>query len=475
MICIKYELANRSRLEALGVRWDALEKIFSPREQSAQLLHLEGLDPQQEAYYQREMNASQIAYDAIRTGELTVPNIFSGQPAGISQSSSSGPTYPNGFVSIPILFQLLTPKEHYLVSTGLSGRISHVFIPSDDTIIYDLNQETARRLGELLMREIGKRPASAVATGRRVGVVNMVTNFGHQLINHLSGIDRLISCELVDKIDEIWISGAHFFGDPKHLFPSLASKITHFDSKDGLAARLYAEGHLAVHLGSYYLGERLRRSILERTKSGAIRARDSFPIIAVTTRSAGRVCTNLVDVVYEIFQGIKTHYPNVRIMIDGWVFSESEMLLGSSAAMALWSPQRHQLATELQIARQIANRLPKNAILRTTIGMSMLDSIASLQDTDVYFAHVGTLQHKLGFLTSAAGIIHGPKEQLLSRNPGTYQVASGKVPAFIDPNAVEDVDVAGPRGRGFNDYRITDTSHIIELLLSALRSAEPRT
>jgi len=108
--------------------------------------------------------------------------------------------------------------------------------------------------------------------------------------------------------------------------------------------------------------------------------------------------------------------------------------------------------------------------VRNLIGAPILDSVSGLQDIDAYVAHVGTLQHKIGWLTNANGIVHGPTTELTKMESSAYSCERASAPMIIPPAHVVDVSVDSPRGPGYFDYRIVDTSMIVEGIVSILKS-----
>jgi hypothetical protein len=94
----------------------------------------------------------------------------------------------------------------------------------------------------------------------------------------------------------------------------------------------------------------------------------------------------------------------------------------------------------------------------------MFESLNELSTATCYFAHVGTLQHKLGLLLCLPGVIHGPTLQVAGPEGGPYYSEDGVPPVFVPENSIEDLPTTSSRGRPFADYRIVDLTFITDSL-----------
>ena len=108
--------------------------------------------------------------------------------------------------------------EFWLVCYGTYGRITHVVIPRLKVVIFDLDVASALSIAELLECHLKDFQAGYEAAQRSstppllIGVMDMTFNYGHQLMNHLSGLERLLEQAVAaDSMQELWISGVEFF------------------------------------------------------------------------------------------------------------------------------------------------------------------------------------------------------------------------------------------------------------------------
>jgi hypothetical protein len=357
-------------------------------------------------------------------------------------------------------------EKFCLVFCGLTSRVTHIIIPDSECVVYDLDERNAA-----LVWETFAACSSTTAFRRRppigrVAIVDMVNNFAHQAMNHLSGLQRLIDSGLETEVSEVWVSGKEFFGPTERVFPELAHKIRHVDSRD-ISSRLSQSGLDAFKVGSNFITRslfdrlmRLGNNSYDHTIAGTGR----FPMIAVTIRSAGRQCLNLPEILEHVATGLLPKYPNLGVILDGWIFPESSIVACSSTITALSDEYLPRMREEAELCRVIAARLPPGVLVRNLVGKSIFESLAGLCGVSAYLAHVGTLQHKLGWFTNAKGIIHGPPAELARLEVAYYSSEVGESPVSILHDDVEELRVDTGRGEGFHNYEIRNSLNIIRVL-----------
>jgi hypothetical protein len=226
------------------------------------------------------------------------------------------------------------------------------------------------------------------------------------------------------------------------------------------------EPHQVIRIGSTYLPSKLRRRIMRSVP--AVASGEQGNLLVVTVRAAGRICVNLPEIVAELYESLRETF-DFTIALDGWVIPESAV--GPRASPGGGVPQQYTSAIrdEMDLAHQIQKRLPHGAISANTIGRSMLESLNELSVATCYFAHVGTLQHKLGLLLRLPGVVHGPRLQVCGPEGGPYYSEDGIPPVFIPEDAIEDLPTTSSRGRSFADYRIVDMSFTKAALARVMR------
>ena len=470
-----FEDKLRDQLPVAGLDWTAIEAIFLGKAFELELPRsLNGCPAGQLNYLRREYRAAETSFAALRKGAVSFPDPWWGDsemPAiGCAMQNMSDATV----YGTPLIYCCGSgSRRYYAVSYGLIGRVSQIIFPDLRLVIYDLSLHNAQLMISLFEANIESlSPRFEIRASSPlppiVGIVDQVHNYGHHMINHLSGIERLIADGLHQSVQEIWVAGTPFFGQMENLFPEIASKLKTFHSNAEMAEAITQQEIQPVRIGSNVFQERTRKRIValsgERFQFPAEKRR--FPLIAITIRGEGRKCLNLADVVAHLHRMVSAKFPDVGYVLDGWVYPEPDMVMGSSVATAISTTFISRMRLEMSAAESVVAALPAGTIVRNLIGQSILNSIAGIQDVSVYFSHCGTLQHKIAFLTSAPGLVHGPTTQMRLIDTGVFSTESGVPPTFV--NAANIADVAGsggPRGAGFDDYVIADIDKALQPML----------
>jgi hypothetical protein len=298
----------------------------------------------------------------------------------------------------------------------------------------------------------------------------MTMNFGHQMINNLSGLQRLVDSGQHGSLDEIWIIGTEFFCSAERLFPEMQGKFRKWASSGAAVNDLVRSQARLFKIGSNIFSETLRQRIAQNCAERFVVVGNTSrrPLLAVTVRAGARRCVNLPQVVAAVFAGLVDEFPALGIVLDGWVVPDQDLRAESHVAAAVSVPHIRQLPSEIALATAIADRLPTWAVARNLIGLGMSESILGISDIDVYLSHVGTLQHKIGFFSSARGAVHGPRTQLASPESGSYSTETGVAPLFLPADAVIDLETESAGGPGYVDYAIVDYSEIVKFLSACL-------
>ena len=382
-------------------------------------------------------------------------------PCGFTTPTRDGLPYD----LLPIYYPAVGPCaiEFWLVCYGTYGRITHVVIPRLKVVIFDLDVASALSIAELLECHLKDFQAGYEAAQRSstppllIGVMDMTFNYGHQLMNHLSGLERLLEQAVAaDSMQELWISGVEFFPSTEALFPELAQKIVRVADRWETYHLLKCGRYLPLRVGTNVFYNKVGSRILRQPSSQEINARPTArnPLVAVTIRSAGRQCLNLPIVVQQVaFELIKI-FPNLGLVLDGWVLPDSQLLMRSALA-TMWSNKfyRDSIGADLALAQRIYSLLPSDVVVSNLIGQSMSESLSGLYGIDAYFAHVGTLQHKVSFFTKVKGVVHTAVSQLTVPDTGHFEANSGFAPSFLSTRSVVDVPAAAARGNGYQRLR----------------------
>lgn len=459
---IKFNQHAPSELTEIGISHDAVSRILLGRP-GANPPALMSCPNVARVFTIREYNACNITYDALVNDPMKVGDPVTGEDATCVQTflpadwkRASAPLFKS--------FQG-GGREFGLAFLGIISRVTHIIIPDKNCVICDLDSKSAEYAWDEFMRapvptlQVNVRP-------KRVGIVDMVLNYAHQAMNHLSGIQRLIECDAADGLDEIWVSGTEFFGATQRVFPDLAAKIRHVRQADLSAAM---EGCEAFKIGSNVMSAGLRNRLLRLANAAHPRqlpaAVDHYPIVAFSVRVQGRRCLNLAEVIQQIVDHLLIKHPRLGVILDGWSFPETALAAGSNIITSMSDRHLNNMRQEAKQVEMICANIPSETVIQILTGMPLLQAISALQSVDAYVAHVGTPQHKIGWFTNARGVVHGPTAQLSPwLDTGTYCSEVGFPPDGLSVSCVTDTEVETSRGPTFYDYTINDVGGIIDAL-----------
>lgn len=475
---LKFDPQFRRQLSERGIAFEWLVSLFlgsNPEYETAPPL-LDGISAAQKAFAIRQTLATDITYTSLRDKQFSCADPFVAGArcvALVCQTPDRQESLP--YALLPIFYgcRSASGEEFWVCVYGTFGRVTQVFFPERQLVVFDIFHDTAEAVIGCLQSWLSRHPfqgAAPLAARERspapcIGLLDMVTNFGHQAINHLSGVQRVLDFGLLHQMDELWVCGVLFFGQLESLFPELSGRIRYFPNRWEVAKELVYEPRQIVRIGSTYLPSSVRRRIMRHVPAAEVARRQH--VLVVTVRAAGRTCVNLPEVVAELYERLRKTF-ELTIALDGWVIPESALAARTSAGAA---PQQyvHAIQAEKDLAHEIEKRLPRGAVSAITIGRSMLESLNDLSAATCYFAHVGTLQHKLGLLLRLPGVVHGPRLQVCAPEGGPYYSEDGVPPVFMPESAIEDLPTTSNRGRSFADYRIVDMTFTIDALARVMQ------
>jgi hypothetical protein len=468
---LKFSNLDLSYLVDHGISYESLSQILLGNSNAVQLNLHETTPKSIVNYINREYAACSIAFNKNYAGKQVIPSLFSKSEVNCSCSF---------LISLPkrSSYFFLVKKysdyfNFYLIFASVASRVTHIYIPAFNIFI----SESMESLAPDIAHEIDLISTKIIPINldkKPIAIVDMVSNYAHQLINHLSGIQRILDEGMTDFYESIVVSGKHFYGDEELIFPELKGKIIQLRRDD--LFKNYSDGSVTelVRIGSVCFRTELKNRLVNISKlrnSDFTISNNTRPILVITTRSDGRRCLNLVQIVLDIVDGLLHQYPNLGVVIDGWVFPESEIYSNSEVVTTVLNKNLTNLNMECLDVLEISKSLKPGVFLGTTVGNGMLKSINSIQGACVYFSHIGTLQHKVAWFTGARGVVHGPKSEISRLDSNWFSCEGVVPPVLISTNDIEDVPVDTERGPGFFDYRINKSENIVKQLKSLLNSS----
>ena len=186
--------------------------------------------------------------------------------------------------------------------------------------------------------------------------------------------------------------------------------------------------------------QRVRRVAAERVprdlhaQAAALRERHR-PILWVTLRLENRTWVSQVPGLIAIGRQLARNYPNAALILDGF-----SILFGQ--AVAPGAADRRLIARETEAAQAIIDALAGELVVLSLIGRPLFEAVVFAAIADCYFAHQGSLQHKIGWLGDCPGLVHGNRVVLTT--PLLWEpaltVRTPQIPVtYLDPALVRDV------------------------------------
>ena len=243
---IRFDQDARAAIENTGLNWTAIEDIFlCLRYSEPQASLLDGCPSASRIYQTREFQALHRSLFAIKERSYRLPCPWTGQLLS-SNVSFTFDAMEDRLLFLPLLYRFEAEgRSFWVVSCDLTGRLVHLFIPSLKLVIYELSLDRAKAVNDSIEKHLARleqRALEAAPTRPKVvAVIDMVTNYGHQMINHLSGVDLLDKAGMLGAVDEFWVCGTNFFGPFDEIFPELRGKILPFETKAELLEHMLAE------------------------------------------------------------------------------------------------------------------------------------------------------------------------------------------------------------------------------------------
>lgn len=476
-------LTQAGELAALGLNPEAVARALrGPTHQPRAPRLMRGVPADVRTFIAREFHGAGVSLEGLRAGVMSCPDPRTGQmlaTQGVFTSHSRG-AMPAELLPLFYAFHSAAVGEFWLCLWGTYGKPAMLFLPRlnlvvHDFLTHDAFSTPAAPLLDMLVGSLGAfrdllAEGGRPERGERIGLLDMPDNYGHQMLENLSGVQRLADEGLLPALEELWVTGPEFFGPVEEIFPELAGRVRRFPNRWDLFEPLLRVRHRRLfRIGSNVFQQKLRARILATCPvAGRPAERTERPLLAVTVRSSGRRCLNLPDAVAMLHKALLPRLPNLGIVLDGWVFPDSELVLRSAVATALSPVHRDRIQAEMAEAEAIRAALPPHTVVDNLIGLSMRESIGALRSIRGYFAHVGTLQHKLALFAGTGGVAHGPSQQLARIESGPFQSEVGQAPHFLPAAAVVDAQEDTTRGERFRNYAIADGDALVAAMEQAL-------
>ncbi|MGJ7531448.1 hypothetical protein [Variovorax sp. GB1P17] len=274
------------------------------------------------------------------------------------------------------------------------------------------------------------------------------SNFAHHAWNQLPSLQAIIKhCNLKGAVQ---IINTHEpLGPITQIFPELA-RLSMRHVPDVFLAQINVAPKLRLPVGSTFIPGRLVHRLLAAFNSRAqseqeiaLRLRvaaHSSTILWLSIRTRTRVPTNQAHVVAKIGRDYLSRNPDGLIILDGHSVPEDfiENITYDKPAQRKLVEECSAIAAE--VAGMIIAQTSRPESVLNAVGISIAQTILLAQQATVYFCHHGTVQHKVGWFSSAPGVVHCNKRTLQITDLGRYiadQSAVAEIPIYLPHDLVE--------------------------------------
>lgn len=238
-------------------------------------------------------------------------------------------------------------------------------------------------------------------------VIIQVSHFAHHLWNELSAIESFYSRsdQLHHRVDKFLVL-AEPLGPLEGIFPEIPTEQIQRISSDRIFELVLENNYFVTRLGFNFiqatLADRLQNMALHQCSDQFLRRARTFrnwhfPLIWISLRLQDRAWVSIAEGVVNIAQELATTFPNLGIVIDGISLPFGRSNLTYLKGLA---------EREKKVVNEISAALPPNIGVFNAVGCMMYESIFLANLVDVYIAHHGSLQHKVGWFATKPGITH---------------------------------------------------------------------
>lgn len=321
-----------------------------------------------------------------------------------------------------VFYRFCDEVVYYIVTdhAARSFRKQSIFIP-EYNLVYFLDQPPKYDSKELFdkfksgmasrWKQVAAYLYGSVMESKTVALITF-RHFAHHLWNELSGLERLASKNLIDKIDEFIILNqpiapiTRIFDEINTMKKTIS---TDRYTQDEIISYIYENNCFVFRAGSIYITESLvrrihealisitRREVLDEIK--AIRTKH-FPIVWFSLRTDYRVWIGQAEGISSIINELNKKYPDLGVIFDGF------SLPYQTHDKGLIDYLNHHAALQREEMSVITKKINSQIVWYDKIGIPVSESILWSFIIDAYVCHHGSIQHKIGWIANKPGVIH---------------------------------------------------------------------
>lgn len=345
-----------------------------------------------------------------------------------------------------IAYRFVGQEVFYLITHDFWGERTALFFPERDLVIqvaptpFNLRVTVTTLKTELTAKwrtveEYIRNPEHK----QKVGLIRR-HHFAHHLWNELSALERLAQNNQISLVDRLLVA-AEPIGKISDLFPEIS---------DDRLVRVETDRFLEVALKNHYcvvslgdclipqsLLDRVRRVSLQRCSDKYLetiqRAREHHSLLLwISIRLGSRTWNSQIDGLIKILSQLNQQIANLGVVVDGFSYPDA----------VPHSAHEGTVLAEQEMIQILKTSLPELEFY-SLVGGTLHESFAWAQVVDLYLAHQGTLQHKVGWIGHKPGVVHTNTVVLkspLQMRPGTWEVENGVLPVYVSSEYVTDIE-----------------------------------
>lgn len=478
-----------SELEGLGIHpvWQTwLSEFLTPEPSWDAYLAAAQFPSEEAARRVRELECFGGFQDrAVRDGGMAVMDPFSGR---ICHAIDSWQALGRN------CYLFLGQELFYMISGGSGSKALCLYIPSRELVL-DFRSGLNRLLADATFANTLSGVASrlahlheahnrAIADGpssgpRRIVVaMQRAQNFAHHYWNFYTGLERLVLSGLDANVSRVQFASSEFFGPIEQLYPEFAGRVETITDQPSFDPCPFSRDELLVTVGGYAIPrtllDRVRRAMRALPTPKDVADPDShpgaWPVVWIGMRTGDKAWSDQEAGIPALIRALRATYPGLLVLLDGFSYP-----VGRDEITHQWKGAMETLHAMAERVRA-ASGSPDQVV--NMVGNTLRESVLWAERAHAYIAPVGTTQHKIGWFTTAPGLIYLSRAKYEAaredRLPGAWEAEGASLPRFI----VGHVSEAGER-RSHNDQRthidnmVLDVDELLAELVRMIPASRP--
>ena len=307
----------------------------------------------------------------------------------------------------------------------------------------------------------------------------------HNLLNELTGIQRLLETGRLNKVDKILVGNCEYYGKVEEIFPEIPSeKIVRLSDAEllKLPQIILENKYFALHAGEVFITEALAKRIYQASVKNCTpsflnqveAAKSHSLLLFITIRTHNRTWISQVAGIANIINQLLPDFPNLGVVFDGISFLDKD-----GEKLILQEREKAMLESEQSLLKEIVKLLPQNFVnFYNSIGCLMCESIVWAKTADFYIAPFGGGLAKLTYIANKPGIVHTNHTVLNTRKNAWYnnrQRENGIMPTYLKSNCIIEDSISSTKPMAYSyDF---DWTIVYDEILKQIKTSKltPRT